>query len=139
MYHSHLDHLTVPVYSPLHRRAWLITPRQFRLICKLNGARRFDQRSLARETGYSLHGLNRALHSLVTGGIIAVITRRGRKGWTLAQQRPGAHAMKASEANVPEQGRPPTVRVSLPGTMRGNITPTERGPTPLGALLGALG
>lgn len=99
----HLDELTVPVYSPLHRRAWMITPRQFRVVCRINGQRRVTQRGLAEETGYSLHGLHRALHSLTSGGIVAQSTHRGRKGWTRLVQRSGAHLMKAHELNVPEQ------------------------------------
>ena len=105
-FNPHLDEMTVPVYSPLHRRGWMVTPRQFRLICKLNGKRTTSQRQLAVETGYSIAGVHRAIESLVTGGIIGKLTRRGRKGWTRLVVRDGAHAMKAHESNVPELGTP---------------------------------
>lgn len=121
MYSAHLDSLTVPVYSPLHKRVWMITPRQFRVVCKINGTRSVTQRGLANETGYSLHGLHRAVESLVSGGIISKLSARGRNGWTRLAQRLGAHAMQAHERNVPEQGSRVGIGIDL-GALLGNIS-----------------
>lgn len=120
-FNPHLDEMTVPVYSPLHRRRWMVTPRQFRLIVKLNGARTTNQRQLAVETGYSLSGVHRAIESLVTGGIVAKLSIRGRKGWTRLVLKAGAHVMKAHEANVPELGTPSSTG-SETGIQYGNIS-----------------
>ena len=121
MFNPHLDEMTVPVYSPFHKRPWMITPRQFRLVCKLNGQRTVTQRQLAAETGYSLHGVARALASLNAGGIVAKTTARGRKGWTRLVLRAGAHVMKPHEGNVPERG---TTSISTFVSTYGNISVT---------------
>ena len=79
------------------------------------------QRELANESGYSLAGAHRAIESLVTGGIIAKLARRGRKGWTRLVLRAGAHVLKASELNVPERGTPYLDLEREPVAMFGNI------------------
>lgn len=88
-YHAHLELLTLAVYSPLHRRRWLITPRQYRLIVEVFGGWHGDQRSLAARTGYSPSGLHRAIESLVTGGVLSKLAARGRNGHTRLRLRPG--------------------------------------------------
>lgn len=126
-YTAYRDQLTIPVYSPFHRRAWMISPAQFRLVCKINGSRTITQRRLVDETGYSLHGVNAAIRSLSAGGLVAVLTRRGRKGWTRLTQKAGVHIMKAHELNVPKRGVPPKV-LTESGISLGNISPATVGP-----------
>lgn len=94
-YVAHLALLTVPVWSPLHRKVWYITPNQYRLMARIYSGRRFTLRSLASELGYSLAGLHDALQALVTGGLVTVQTRLGCKGWTFAKVRPGAVVTEA--------------------------------------------
>jgi hypothetical protein len=88
-YQSHLDELTIAVLSPFHRRNWMITPRQYRLLVRVFRARRFTVRELAAELGYSRAGLADALRSLHRGGLIDLRTVRGRLGSTWARARAG--------------------------------------------------
>ena len=71
------DRLTVEVWSPLHCRPWRISQAQFRVLVRVSdGGYKDDQRTLAAAVGMSLAGLNRALESLVAGGILSKVTRR---------------------------------------------------------------
>lgn len=97
-YTAHRDLLTVPVWSPLHRKVWYITPHQYQLMCRILSGRRFTLRTLAAEIGYSVGGLHDALQALVTGGLVAVQTRLGCKGWTFAKGKPGVVALRAAAA-----------------------------------------
>lgn len=142
-YNPHLDEMTVPVWSPLHRRKWMITPRQYALITKIRGFRVGTQRDLAEESGYSIAGVHRAIESLVTGGIVGKLARRGRKGWTRLVLKAGVHLMKASEENVPERGTGSSTTtgvLSETATLLGNISsrvsPRQGSPRPLGDLFG---
>jgi predicted transcriptional regulator len=97
-YVAHLDTLTVPVFSPLHNRDWMITPREFRLMCRILAGRQFTLRELAAEIGYSRSGLQGALQSLISGGLVVVRTKLGCKGWTFAKVKPGVVATRMQAA-----------------------------------------
>lgn len=133
MFRSWIDDLTIPVWSPLHRRAWHVSPRQYRLLVLLFSGRRFTVRELAAESGYSVHGVHRAIESLVSGGLLVKRTIRGCKGWTWARVRAGAHALRA---NVPERERrttsaqPESVADTLGNILAGLPLAPRPAPTP---------
>lgn len=74
------------IYSAWKQRDWALTGRQYAVAVKLATLEGewmpITQRQGARITGYSLSGFNNTLRSLRAGGLIAVRTRRGRKGGT---------------------------------------------------------
>ncbi len=92
------DLLTVPVVNARGRQVW-ISQRQYRVMVRLFDGRRFNQRLLAADLGYSIGGFNDALRSLVTLGLIVKRTTLGRLGSTFAKVRAGCHV-----GNVREQG-----------------------------------
>jgi len=131
-YIAHRALLTVPVFSPLHKRVWYITPHQYRLMCRLPDGRRFTLREFSTELGYSRSGLADALHSLVTGGLVAVQTRLGRKGFTFAKRRPGAvvtEALSRIQALVGNVRSPGTSSSSKNVTTSPDISRTPSGPS----------
>lgn len=118
-YTAHHDLLTVPVYSPTHKREWMVTPRQYRLLVRLFAGRRFTQRELAIELGYTRGGLADALKSLVSGGLLILHSGRGCRGWTWAKVRAGALAIRnarylgsTNSENYRENGSPSSESVT---------------------------
>lgn len=98
-YTAHLALLTIGVTTPLHpnpKRPWLITEQQAKVARLVAGTTgwRGDQREGAAKLGMSLSSFNDALQSLVTGGVIAVRTVRGRLGFTIARMRENVRLLR---------------------------------------------
>jgi len=72
----------VPILvESMHRIFW-VTPGQKSILVRLYDGQRFKQRELAVALGYTLGGLNDALHSLHAMGLGTLRTMRGRYGWS---------------------------------------------------------
>lgn len=96
-YTRHLDTMTVAIETPFwrktHRRPAQITMRQYKLLVKVFDGYTGTQRELARETGYTLGGVNMALDSLHSLGALVVDTTKGRLGRTILRLRRGVRML----------------------------------------------
>jgi len=72
----------VPILvESMHRIFW-VTPGQKSILVRLYDGQKFKQRELAAALGYTIGGLNDALHSLHAMGLGTLTTVRGRNGWS---------------------------------------------------------
>lgn len=95
-----LDNLTISVWSPGLRREVLISPNQYRLMVTVFAGWSGHQRALAAATGYSIAGLNGALHQLRRLGLVVTSSTRGRLGSTYARVRKFAKVIERHVLNV---------------------------------------
>ncbi len=101
-----LDHAA---WSDLHRRPWAMTGREYAALARLSTLQgewmRLTQRDLARHLGYSLAGVAGFLASMRAAGLLAIRTRRGRKGGTWVRAARGLLAALARNVRPVESTR----------------------------------
>ena len=79
---SYLPQMPVRVWSPFMRREVWLSEREGALVAKVTPTWKGNQRLLAILTGYTLGGLTKVLATLRKLGVLGIMTRRGRLGFT---------------------------------------------------------
>lgn len=90
---SYLPQMPVRVWSPFMGRAVYVTEREAALIARVQSGWKGTQRQLALISGYTLGGLTGVLRTLRKLGVLGVMVRRGRLGFTRLKLQAGVRRL----------------------------------------------
>jgi len=85
--------MPVRVWSPFMARAVYVTEREARLLTLVQSGWKGNQRQLALLSGYTLGGLTGVLRTMRKLGLLGVMVRRGRLGFTRLKLQAGVRRL----------------------------------------------